>query len=217
MDLNWVILGSHKGLGYHLVKRLLKLESTAQVLGFSRQDSGKFKDHEKYKFLSFDFTKVYDDEILFNKIKQTILELSADKLPLKIIYVAGGGPFGDYSSKDWKDHEWAIKLNFLFPAKLIHSLKLLPEIQFLYVGSAIAEDAGGDAYGPSYAASKWAMKGLIASIKKDPKGLHCLHFSPSYMDTEMLPKNSFPRRENLNISDPQEVAAQILSLVIGSH
>jgi short-subunit dehydrogenase len=227
-----IVFGSHKGLGFECVKALMLKPGKNEVLGFSRKDSGFFLDQKNYQFKSYDFTKVYNDEDLFQQLLAEVLIFEPDN----ILYCAGGGPYGEYTQKNWKDHEWAIKLNFLFPAKLLWALssnlkpakdssQSLNSTKFFYVGSSIAESVDGDAHGPSYAASKWAMKGLIASIKAAEsdsqsvggsalnKNLDIRLFSPGYMDTELLPPGAAPRTHGDVIQNPGEVAKEILSFL----
>ncbi len=210
-----IVLGSNKGLGFACVSALLENDGVIQVLGLSRKDSGIHNKNPKYAFKAFDFTAAYDSPSIFLEV----LKLIEDFEPTQIIYSAGGGPFGEFGQKNWKDHEWAIKLNFLFPAKLVWALmsskKLINECNFLYVGSAIAESESGDALGPSYAAGKWAMKGLYLSIMASQSDsdkyskLKMKWISPGYMDTDLLPKGSIPRL-NGRVEDPKVVAKEIL-------
>jgi hypothetical protein len=189
------VLGSHKGLGFECVK----------VLGLSRKNSETYHFSSNYTFKSFDFTKLVSDELEFNHFIQTLKSFN----PTQVMYVAGGGPFGHFASKNWKDHEWSIKLNFLFPAKLLWALKqpgdFLDLKTFLYLGSEIAESETGDRLGPSYAAGKWAMKGLFKSLKSVSDQLLLEWISPGYMDTDLLPHGSAPRLSG-SIANPKDVA-----------
>ena len=206
--MKYIVFGSHKGLGFELVQSLLCQDFTDCVWGLSRKDQGL--SNNKYMFTPMDFTKCFDEETKFNPLVQDILSFQPDFL----FYCAGGGPYGSLEDHKWKDHEWAIKLNFLFPAKLIWALNINSlQAEFYYIGSQIAESQKGDPQGPSYASGKWAMKGLIYSLKNSKKtlyGMNCHIFSPGYMDTDLLPKNSQPRREGTNIASPQKVAQELL-------
>lgn len=217
-----VVLGSHKGLGFECVKALLNNKKITHVLGYSRHDCGEFNHEPRYQFKSYDFTKAYEDLALFENLFSDLESFEPDC----IIYCAGGGPHGEFASKHWKDHEWAIKLNFLFPAKLLWALgqvskktpmEMPKTLKFVYVGSAIAESEGGDKLGPSYAAAKWAMKGLWASIKNN-KGSENQKYqfeftwiNPGYMDTDLLPPRASPRHSGEPLLDPKNVAYEILS------
>jgi NAD(P)-dependent dehydrogenase (short-subunit alcohol dehydrogenase family) len=207
MDNRVVVLGSHKGLGYQCVKALLAHKQIDSVLGLSRQDSGDFSLNPKYKFGSFDFTKVYDDVASFDSLISALEEFK----PTALIYCAGGGPHGSYFDKAWKDHAWALKLNFLFPAKLIWHFAKPPYLKvFAYVGSAIAESEDGDPDGASYAAAKWGMKGLIKSLKASNSMVRFTVFSPGYMDTELVPQGAKPRQAGGQLQDPSLVAQEIV-------
>ena len=134
--------------------------------------------------------------------------------PSKIFYFAGGGPFGKFESKSWRDHEWALEVNFLFPTRLLY--KILSEFsfveQFVITGSHIAEDYPHP-LGASYAAAKCALKGLVNSIVSETPSLDIRLFSPGYMDTELLPKNAYPRRENKPILSAKFAAEKFLNWV----
>lgn len=126
--------------------------------------------------------------------------------PTHIYYFAGGGPFGKYHKKDFKDHEWAFDVNFKTPSWLIHwSLRRGGVRQFVVVGSAIAESSG-EANGGSYAASKQALLGLCQSIWLESENFDLRLFSPGYMDTDLLPPGSTPRKQGWELKKPEEMA-----------
>jgi short-subunit dehydrogenase len=197
-----IILGASRGLGRELSHHLLhlghdlfllsrRIESLAQV----------FKDQQKLKNL--DFTKFENLPLLIT----LILEFN----PTRIVYCAGGGPYGKFASKEWKDHEWALSLNLIFPMRLIHELmrnKNLSLKQVVVVGSSIAENKP-DPGAASYATSKHGLVGLISTLKSEGTPFDLRLFSPGYMDTEMLPPNSEPRRKGTLISDPKQVAQEL--------
>ncbi|MCB0343411.1 MAG: SDR family oxidoreductase, partial [Bdellovibrionales bacterium] len=128
--------------------------------------------------------------------------------PEQIIYVAGGGPFGRFHDKKWKDHEWAWQVSFLTPARLLHWAGGQKQLkQFIVIGSSVAED-NPDPNAASYASAKHALKGLVTSVQKEDPPFDLRLFSPSYMDTDMLPPSSWPRREGLKLRDPNEIARE---------
>ncbi len=166
----------------------------------------------------------------FSKSSEECLATLESFNPTHIYYVAGGGPFGFYHEKEFKDHEWAFHVNFKTPAQLIHwSLRRhflyhrsqnssqksfqggsqgnfqRKVQQFIVVGSAIAESKG-DIRAASYAASKHALLGLCRSIWKESQNFDLRLFSPGYMDTDLLPRGAFPRQQDLLSSE--EVAQQ---------
>lgn len=197
---NIVILGASRGLGAELAK-LLSSQSNLMLV------SRKLHQMEKlfsspHKLYEMDLTQDSKWEELF----QAILSFKATR----IFYVAGGGPHGLFQNKQWKDHTWAFRLNFLCPAYLIYQCLKKHEIfqQFIYVGSDICEHSP-DPRGASYAASKHAMKGLIKSIQQESPSFDLRLFSPGYMDTDMLPPNSKPRDNKLKLLNSGEVASSV--------
>lgn len=197
------ILGASRGLGQALALQISK-NSDGISLILSSRNAEKLQAlarPEIDKVIAADFTKANDQDRLLNELK--ILR------PEKIFYVAGGGPFGAFESKAWKDHLWSLELNLLFPARLIHfCLVELPKIESLtLVGSAIAQDKA-DPMAASYCAGKHGLRGLVESIKKENPKFPIHLFAPGYMDTDLLPKNSWPREQGL--AESAELVAERL-------
>ena len=130
--------------------------------------------------------------------------------PTHLIYCAGGGPYGFFSSKEWKDHRWAMAVNFETPAQLIHMWlqdRFEGLEQVICIGSAIAEGRG-DPKSASYAAAKHALKGLVTSLQKETnRDLRLL--SPSYVDTTLLPRKASPHNSGEVLLTPLEVAVKL--------
>lgn len=131
--------------------------------------------------------------------------------PTHMIYFAGGGPYGSYGEKQWKDHQWAMKVSYEFPAYLLHDCLNSPWSnlkQISFIGSAIAE-AKPDPRAASYSAAKHALVGLLKSVQKEEHGsLDLRLFSPAYMDTALLPKHAWPRQQG-QIQSAKLVAQQL--------
>lgn len=209
------IFGASRGLGRALSVNLAELATVEKLFLLSRkiesyQELVRKYSSDRIAFRSIDFS----DESIIVEVVNFLCENDVTK----ILYVAGGGPFGFFGEKKWTDHHWAFKVNFLFPCQLIH--KILSEKrtaidQLVYVGSNIAENLP-EPQGASYAASKLAMKGLIKSIQaesglKKLNGLDLRLYSPGYIDTDLLPKNASPRQNGSKIFAPREVAVDIVN------
>lgn len=145
--------------------------------------------------------------------------------PHRLIYCAGGGPYGFFHKKTWQSHAWSFQLNFLFPGELLHTLlsekseNISNLKQLVFIGSTIAEDQP-DPFAASYAAGKHALKGLISSLVEESKSPLLKDFtpwdirlySPGYMDTSLLPAQSLPRKQNEKILlKPENVAEDVLT------
>jgi short-subunit dehydrogenase len=182
-----LVLGASKGLGAAVAEVLSN--RGIEVCTMQRTSNSK------YQFLQADFTKQQNWESYLEQIMSTS--------PDQLIYCAGGGPFGEFTKKKFSDHEWAYKLNLLFPAFLIHTIK----VPLLFTGSAIAENQS-DAKAASYASAKHGLLGLIRSVKAEDPMRKLKLFSPGYMDTSMLPLNAWPRQQGLVL--PPGKVAQIL-------
>jgi short-subunit dehydrogenase len=193
-----LILGGSRGLGHSLHKGLTALHIP------SENRSRKTKP-------AFDFSKPES----WNSILEQMITFN----PSRIIYCAGGGPFGPYSRFDWKDHQWSLRVNFEFPAFLILNLLKNPPInlkQLVFIGSQVAESKA-DPGAASYAAGKHALKGLITTLIAEnhtPFDLRLL--SPGYMETDLLPMGSPPRLQGLARS-PDHIARQMIQSISNSE
>lgn len=181
-----LILGGSRGLGAALLEKL-KLQ-VMDVKSISRKSE-----------LKADFSKIES----WHSIVQQIQEMN----PHRIIYCAAGGPYGSFAKFDWKDHQWAMKVTFEFPAFLLHSLlrEKNPDLQqVIMVGSSVAESAA-DPGAAAYCSAKHALRGLITSLQTETLPYDLRLWSPGYMTTDLLPQNSPPRLQGLAQS-PEEIA-----------
>jgi len=195
---NWVLLGASRGLGLSFLQKAAS--ENIQIHNFSRKAAPAIGPVENH---AFDFS----NEDQWEELSKQIQTLA----PEKILYFAGGGPFGNYQSKNWKDHQWAWRVSFEFPAFLLHRCFRNPAglQQFVVIGSAIAE-SHADPQASSYSSAKHALKGLVTSIQAEQKTAFDLRlFSPGYMDTELLPANAWPRQHAGLVKSPAEMAEML--------
>lgn len=192
------VLGASRGLGNSLVRFLID-DSQNHVLGMSRRP-GTFE-NERFHFQSQDFSNLSCGPAVADALRTFA--------PEKIFYVAGGGPYGTFHRKQWKDHEWALNVSLLFPMALVHQLTLMDRgswaPQIILLGSDIAENKG-DSGAASYSVAKHGLLGLVQSLALEEGPLDVRLFSPGYMDTGLLPPGSRPRVEGRSILDPDHVA-----------
>ena len=190
MSLSAVILGASRGLG-HSISRLVSEESVL----ISRTQNVKV-DLSKPESLKL--------------IKSIVDESNVDC----IIYCVGGGPHGDFFTKPFHSHRWAYEVNFFRPIELASYLKSRKyKGLFVYIGSAIAERSSS-LKSLSYSDSKKMSLKTLMSI--DESDLRVRVFSPPYMDTGLLPKNSWPRIEHPElVLDPDEVAKTLKDWISG--
>ncbi len=205
------ILGASRGLGWAVYQEILKQFPEIHFLLVSR----KISEHQNQvsantDLLAQDFSKVPISPIFLSELKSFN--------PTRIIYVAGGGPYGVFQEKKWTDHVWALNTTMLYPAELLHailqyqfetnSLGWAKLAQITFVGSQIAESKA-DPMAASYAAAKHGLKGLISTVQSET--LHepnVLLFSPGYMQTDMLPPHSWPVTQGL--AEPADLVAKLL-------
>ncbi len=192
-----IIFGASRGLG----AAVGSIIEASELLFISRKISKNQNLSSNVKAIDLDLSREADQE--------AALSAASNFSPTRIFYFVGGGPFGQFAEKNWRDHKWAFEVNFLFPAKLIHHFLKQTESQvkqMIFTGSAIAE-SNIDKNAASYSASKHALKALFENLQMESKNTDLRLFSPGYMNTDLLPKNAWPR-ELEKLLDPTEVADQ---------
>jgi len=194
-----IVFGASRGLGRAVVDHSrLHFDGLKEVVEVSR----------KSPINPLDLTK-RDDQI---KAGELIQSQGFDL----VIYCSGGGPYGPFSSKEWKDHEWALQLNLIAPMFLIHKWLVNRrssgnEGRFVVVGSRIAEQ-NPDPLASSYAAGKSGLYGFVSSLQeelKESKNKVWL-FSPGYMNTEMLPSTAKVRHDGSKLMSAEAAAQAML-------
>lgn len=206
------ILGASRGLGWATYQKISAQFPEAQFLLVSRKIQNCHVGATA-QVLVQDFSK--------KLISQDFVQALIQFRPTQIIYCAGGGPYGVYQSKKWTDHEWALNVNFVYPAQLIHEiLNHVSEFKdlksFTSIGSDIAE-AHPDVKASSYCAAKHALKGLISTLQtENSTHIRFKLFSPGYMSTDLLPVNSAPRDQN-KAESPEKVAEKLIDFITSNE
>ncbi len=201
----WAILGASRGLGRAFVVEASQKEKVQFLLCSRKLEKLKSLVAEIGQQVS---TQINVSDFTQEKDSTEIFEALRVFAPDRIFYFAGGGPHGNFEAKAWKDHEWAFKLNLLFPASLLHESFKWPSLkQMVFVGSSIAE-AKADPFASSYASAKHGLKGLVASVKAETNRDLRL-FSPGYCNTDLLPHNAKARQSG-QVWEPKEVAETLL-------
>lgn len=171
------ILGCGRGFGAKIVHDWEKKFPTDELFLSSRSVLS-----DKHQVFQSDFSKETSVVELIEKIREFA--------PERLFYFAGGGPYGPYLDKKWQSHAWALNVSLITPMKLAQ--ELLPGLQqLIFTGSAVAESAV-DINAASYSAAKHGLLGFVKTLK-DESEQDIRLFSPTYMDTEMVPVDSAPR------------------------
>ena len=203
-----IVLGASRGLGAELVKHISS--AGYSVVGFGRKAAALEALREanpSFKFHLTDFsTQLGQDEAIRYLVEQSYS---------KVISVAGGGPYGPFQNRAWKDHRWGWEVTFQFPARVIHAMLVAGRLdkQLVLVGSAVAESSP-DPMAASYSAAKHALKGLVTSVQLENPSWDVRLFSPGYMDTDMLPANAVVRE--LGVYNPALIAGELWSWSLSS-
>lgn len=192
------IVGATRGLGAELC-RILPPETRILAIGRKADRLAALRDEigAALEPLAADLTKDISD--ILNRIEQF--------QPTRVFYLAGGGPFGNFESKAWKDHQWAWEVTFVGAARVVHAALQYPlRPQVVLCGSSVAESSG-DAKAASYASAKHAILGLYRSLRLENPAFDIRLFSPGYLDTELLPKGAEVRYKG--VWSPQVVAKEL--------
>ncbi len=203
-------LGCSRGFGKEVLHLMDQNRSLKNSLLISRKqgplESLSQNLQSPHQIFSIDFSKP-------DCVSQILSSLEA--YPVKrLFYFAGGGPYGSFESKEWKDHLWSYQVNFLTPSHLLHYLlrdsRFSTVEQVVFVGSSVA-DHQGDLNAASYAAGKHALRGLVESILLESPSKDLRLFRPSYMDTSMLPPKALVRQNPEQIQSPAKMAEIFVS------
>ena len=208
-----VFLGASKGLGHAVASQWISKSLCCDALMVARTQEPMIEIASQ----SPSNHQVFPCDLATSSaIPGLVQEIQAFE-PHRIFYFAGGGPFGTFEKKEWKDHQWALQLSFLTPAEIIHhfcrnpieSLK-----QIVVIGSKIADNKP-DPNAASYAAAKHGLRGLINSLQEEEiaQRIDLRLFRPGYMDTNLLPPNAKPRKTNQPLPTAKEMANQFTTWV----
>lgn len=209
------ILGASRGLGLAVSQCFAQHNKKTQLLLVSRKIEKTLAQNKLEELFNLESKQIKSFTCDFSSPENLtpLLDELSNFNPNRVFYVAGGGPFGNFETKKWQDHQWALQVNFLFPAELLHRIlqnhSTFKELsQIVFAGSAIAEN-NPDPKSSSYASAKHGLKGLITSIQSENPPLDIRLFSPGYIDTQLLPPNAWPRQSEQKIHKTGDLA-QIL-------
>lgn len=201
------LLGASRGLGWGTYLALSQKYPEAEFLLVSRKIAARLTElKSKTQIQTFDFSKTAAEELI-----PSIQKFQ----PSEVIYFAGGGPFANYFESSWDSHLWSLKVTFLFPAEFILKLGQTKGHQpqsITVIGSSIAESSP-DPMAASYCAAKHALKGLISTLQKENScQIQIKMFSPGYIATDLLPKNSAPRMDG-RAQSVETVASELINFI----
>ncbi len=201
---NVLVFGASRGLGCALTQEIYKQFPECRFLLIARTTNDVIPEHVG-RWAQMDLSRpssqasACEEMIVFQ--------------PSHVIYAAGGGPYGLFEAKAIDSHLWATEVNYLAVLRILHfalqARKKMPGLkQFAVVGSAVAGKAP-DPMASSYAAAKHALRGLIGSVALEKPWFDVKLYEPGYMDTDLLPKNSWPRTKGI-VSSPNDEAKKML-------
>lgn len=208
------VLGASRGLGRSFCERMAMDSRPTQLLLSSRKE--KLLEDLKESLLVQHQSFAHGEGECAIEIEICAADFSREEgqqkvlaaldvfRPQRIFYFSGGGPFGFYEHKEWKDHWWALQVTFLFAARVVHWAMQNHLVQAVLIGSSICESKG-DPQAASYCAAKHGLVGLYQSIRLENPEFDLRLFSPGYLDTQLLPVHASPR-QSMPISSPIEVA-----------
>jgi short-subunit dehydrogenase len=207
-----LILGASRGLGRSLATFAPELLPELSHLDLAARNENNLAETKALVLKACSSAPVLEIKKIDLSRSEEVEHIGIQDFDL-VIYAAGGGPYGEFSKFEWKDHLWALQLGLLSPMRLAH--RWLQERKapgkFVIVGSRVAENAP-DPGAASYAAAKHGLLGFVGSLQSEldlVEGKHVWLFSPGYMDTAMLPRGARVRHDGTRII-PADAAAQAL-------
>lgn len=209
MQKHFALLGASRGLGWATYQEIKAKYKDSHFFLSSRKIEARVSEiSQTTKLTPQDFSKI--------PLEGTFLQQLQQFNPTDLIYFAGGGPYGNFADKKWKDHLWSLNTTFFYPAELLHHIlsekEKWPCLQkIIFIGSAIAESKP-DPQAASYAAAKHALKGLISTVQTEEKQISIELFSPGYMQTDLLPSHSEPRQKQM-AENPMNVAKKLVAVI----
>lgn len=190
------IIGARRGLGREILNQWRTTFSNDLLVATSRREFAV----EGVETCVFDLSLPEHVEVLLQKLQTSS--------PTRVFYIAGGGPYGSFAEKAWKDHLWALQVSLLSPLRVLHVCLGLSSVkQVVLVGSAIAESQP-DPGAVSYAAAKHGLLGCVSSLQTEVSKDVRL-FSPGYMSTEMLPVQAQHRLQSKASVDSPVLVAKL--------
>ena len=202
-------LGCSRGFGRSVCLSM----NRENPLGFSLLVSRK---KEKLKSLSRQIkgnSEIVTGDLTKKSEILSLIEIVKGRKINRLLYFAGGGPYGAFISKEWKDHLWAFQLNFLTPAFLLNQLLDCKEIrQMVFVGSLIA-DKKPDCWTASYSSAKRALMTLVTSVIEENPEKDLRLFNPGWMDTDLIPPGAGVRQDGTKLLDPDKTALEFIQWI----
>lgn len=222
----WLLVGASRGLGFEFFMKAQELQGSQfcptppiRMVLLSRNLGALASLASDDSWFSVDLSKP--------EAVETFLDLDLLSKVTRMIYFAGGGPYGHYQVKNWKDHEWAWRVSFLSAARFLHYFLRSPSFkQGILIGSQIAEK-NPDVGAASYTAAKHALLGLVSTLQKEiieekskKKSAHAHDlrlFSPGYMNTSLLPQTAWPRLGGVEVLEPKVLAGELIQWMQDSN
>ncbi len=190
------IIGARRGLGREILNQWRTTFCNDHLVATSRREFVA----EGVETCVFDLSLSEHVELLVQKLQTSS--------PTRLFYIAGGGPYGSFAEKAWKDHLWALQVSLLSPLRVLHACLGLSSLkQVVLVGSAIAENQP-DPGAASYAAAKHGLLGCVSSLQTEVSKDVRL-FSPGYMNTDMLPVQAQHRLQSKAPVDSPALVAKL--------
>lgn len=182
------IIGGRRGFGKSIGDVWASVDPASTIVTSSRSKGADYL---------FDLSK--DESVT------ALLQTLDEEKPERVICAAGGGPYGEFQNKEWKDHSWGLSVTLLSPMRIAHHLLRSSYCrQILLIGSAIAENSA-DKYAASYCAAKHGLKGFVSTVVIEAGYKDIRLFSPGYMATDMLPPNAAEKTGKTPVK-PEDVA-----------
>ncbi|NKB46413.1 MAG: SDR family NAD(P)-dependent oxidoreductase [Legionellales bacterium] len=204
-----VVTGSSSGIGRAITEYCLP---DYQVVGLARRQPTVLTEHPHYQAVVIDFAQL---ESLAVTLASLTTELPP---PAAIICSAGYGQFGGIEQFSLAQMQRLMNVNFLSQAVVVKAF--LPKMKragcgkIIFIGSEAA--LAGEKQGGLYCASKFALRGLSQSLRKEcaNSGLSVTLINPGMTDTDFFAELTFaPKDTRVHALQPKHIVDAVAAVL----
>lgn len=207
-----LVTGATSGIGAAIVQRLIQADYG--VIGFGRDGSKIDSVADQFKFIEADFSDL-------NKLEKTtekLLDSQAADAISGLICCAGMGRFGGIEEFSLQQMHQIMNVNFMAHAflikQLLPGLKRRKQGHIIVIGSEAA--VSGGRYGAMYCASKFALRGLVQSLRYECSNANVkvTLINPGMVRSPFFDSLQFEPGDNPdNYILPEDVASTVVMLL----
>lgn len=207
-----LVTGATSGIGAAIVQR--QIAAGYHVLGFGQDDSRLNYSADQFTFIEADFSQL---SLLEQKVTALLKTLDTKQV-CGLICCAGRGRFGGIEEFSLQQMRYIMDVNFLAHALLMkHILPIFKQYKqgaIVVIGSESAVAGGRN--GALYCASKFALRGLLQSLRHECSGsnVRVTLINPGMVRSAFFDSLQFEPGDNPdNYILPEDVADMVTSVL----